>query len=181
MNRKKENERKRNTITISKGKKILAKNKFEDEIEVREAEVNEKISSKEKELSEREIEIARKEKELNTLSSRIDKFDEEIKLAVDSAVKESETKAGLEYKNKEDLLVKDFEGKENVYQTKIQNLERVLKEQEKKIDELSAKLDTAYQKVQDVAIKAIDGAANLKSFNDLQKIFSEKAVKKSDN
>ena len=158
--------------------KLLAKNKLEDELKIREAEGTDKLNAKESELTQREKEITEKESEFANLKTKLEKFDEEIKLAVDNAVKDTIEKIGFENKNKTELLTKEYEGKENVYKTKIQNLEILVKEQEKKIEELSAKLDKAYQKVQDVAIKAIDGAANLKSFNDLQKILSDKASNK---
>jgi len=154
--------------------KLLAKNKLEDELKSRELEGMNKLNSKELELNEREKTIAEKEAGYSDLKSKIDKFDNEIKIAVDNAVKETIAKIGLENKNNVELLTKEYEGKENVFQATIKNLEKSVKEQEKTIEELSAKLDKAYQKVQDVAIKAIDGAANLKSFNDLQKILSDK-------
>ncbi len=158
--------------------KLLAKNKLEDELKIREAEGMDKLNAKEIEMAQREKEISDKETEFNDLKIKFEKFDKEIKLAVDNAVKETIEKVEFENKNKEELLTKEYEGKENVFQTKILNLEKLVIEQEKKIEELSAKLDKAYQKVQDVAIKAIDGAANLKSFNDLQKILSDKVSNK---
>ncbi len=158
--------------------KLLAKNKLEDELKIREVEGMDKLNAKEIEMAQREKEISDKEKEFNDLKTKFEKFDKEIKLAVDNAVKETIEKVEFENKNKEELLTKEYEGKENVFQTKILNLEKLVIEQEKKIEELSAKLDKAYQKVQDVAIKAIDGAANLKSFNDLQKILSDKVSNK---
>ncbi len=158
--------------------RLLAKNKLEDELKVREVEGMDKLNKKEIELVQRGKEIAEKEREFTDLKTKFENFDKEIKLAVDNAVKETIEKVEFENKNKEELLIKEYEGKENVFQTKILNLEKSVKEQEKKIEELSAKLDKAYQKVQDVAIKAIDGAANLKSFNDLQKILSDKVSNK---
>ncbi len=159
--------------------KILAKNKFEDELKIREKETLEKLNQKEIELNEREKTISEKENEYRELKSKVDNFDKEIKLAVDAAVKEAVEKIEIEYKNKEELLKKESEGRENVLTTKIASLEKLVQEQEKKVVELSGKLDKAYQKVQDVALKAIDGAANMKSFNELQKILSS-STKKED-
>ncbi len=170
-NRKREKEEYEYTFNREK---LLDKNKLEDELKIRETETTDKLNKKEIELTQREKEIAEKEKDYADLKSKIEKFNEEIKLAVDNAVKDALEKIEVEFDNKEKLLSKEYEGKENVLVTKNLNLENLVKEQDKKIVELSGKLDKAYQKVQDVAIKAIDGATNLKSFNDLQKILSDK-------
>ena len=158
--------------------KQLAKDKLEDELNKREKEVTEKLENLRIDLEKREEEVKVKEKEYAELKSRIEKIDEELEIAVDKAIKDTTERLQIEFKNKEDLLNKEFEGEKNVLTTKIQSLDKLVADQEKKIAQLSSKLDQAYQKVQEVAIKAIDGTSNLKSFNELQKILTEKVANK---
>ena len=161
--------------------KQLAKNKLEDELKALEKQTKDKLDAMKVDLDKREKEIADKENEFARFKEKVENFEEELKAAVEEASKGISVKLGLEYKNKEELLREEFKGEVNVLKTKIQGLEKLAAEQAKKINELTNKLDAAYQKVQDVAVKAIEGAANLKSFNELQKILSEKATGKSGN
>ncbi len=162
-----------------KREKQLAKDQLEDELKKREKEVSEKLEAMETDLEKRQKEIEAKEKEFAELKTKVENFEKELKEAVDKAIQETTARLQAEFKSKEDLLRKEYEGERNVLTTKIQSLEKLVSEQEKKIAQLSSKLDQAYQKIQDVAIKAIDGAASLKSFNELQKILSEKTTSKN--
>ncbi|MCX6692372.1 MAG: hypothetical protein NTW33_10100 [Methanoregula sp.] len=49
-----------------------------------------------------------------------------------------------------------------------------MKEQAEQIVKLSGQLEISYQKVQDISVKAIEGASNVGSFGAMQQFFSEK-------
>lgn len=183
---KKEEEKKRKREEVEyeynfNREKQLAKNKLGDELKSLEKQTKEKLDAMKVDLDKRQKEIVDKENEFTHLKEKVETFEEELKASVEKASKEISTKLELEYKNKEELLREEFKGEENVLKTKIQGLEKLVVEQAKKINELTSKLDAAYQKVQDVAVKAIEGAANLKSFNELQKILSDKVTSKGSN
>ncbi len=55
-------------------------------------------------------------------------------------------------------LQKEFEGERNVLKGKIESLEQLVKDQAKRIEALSAQQEKAYEKVQDIANKAVSGA-----------------------
>lgn len=63
--------------------------------------------------------------------------------------------------------------------TRIESLERTVKEQSGQIANLSGQLEKAYQKVQDIALKSVEGSSNLKSLTSLQQLLSEQARKQS--
>lgn len=166
----------------------LARDKFEDEkakLQVdKQALENEMKSLKEqteKELSEREKQIDSREKELESLQAQVAEFPQKLEAAVAKAVEESAERIELETKYQKDLLQKEFEGQRNVFTARIQSLEKTVKEQAEQTAKLSTQQDAAYQKIQDVAVKAIEGASKASSFSDLQYVLSEQIKKKQTN
>jgi chromosome segregation ATPase len=163
----------------------LARDKFEDEkaklLAEKQALENQMKALKEqteKELSEREKQINSREKELESLQAQVAEFPQKLETAVAKAVQENTERIELETKYQKDLLQKDFEGQRNVLTARIQSLEKTVKEQNEQIAKLSTQQDTAYQKIQDVAVKAIEGASKANSFSDLQHVLSEQIKKK---
>lgn len=88
---------------------------------------------------------------------------------MDRAIAETTERLENEAKKNEQLLKKEFEGEKNVLQTKIDSLEKLVADQQKHIDTLSKQMDTAYGKVQEIAVKAVSG----KSREDLQPFSSQ--------
>ena len=155
----------------------LSKDMFEDEKAKMEKEIQLKKEQMEKELSERERIIAEKEGELNELRKKITDFPEEKELAVNKAVKETAERLTLEAKTRDELMRKEFDGERNVLTTRIESLERTVKEQSGQVSHLSEQLEKAYQKVQDIAVKSVEGSSNLKSLSNLQQLLSEQTKK----
>lgn len=91
-----------------------------------------------------------------------------MELTVNKVVKEVREKLQAEAQSRETLLKKTFEGEQNVLKTKIQALEKETKEQSEQIVRLLQQLEAAYQKVQDVAVKAVGGVSDSRSLADLQ-------------
>lgn len=157
----------------------LAKDKFEDEKAKTEKEIQLKKEYMEKELTGREKAVAEREEELAELQKKVTAFPDEIKEAVSKAVKETTERITLEAKNKEELIRKEFDGERNVLKTRIESLEKTVKEQSGHIANLSGQLEKSYQKVQDIAIKSVEGSSNLKSFANLQQLASEQTRRQS--
>jgi hypothetical protein len=149
------------------------RDKFNDEKATLEKEIARKKEAAERELAEREKNIAAREKELAELRTRAAAFPKELETTVEKAVKDSVDRIKLEAKNREDLLRKEFEGERNVLSTKIESLDKVLKDVSAQNAKLSQQAEAAYQKVQEIAEKSIEGASHAKSFAELQKLFSE--------
>ena len=149
------------------------KDKLNDEKAALEKEIQRKKETLERELAEREKVIGERERGLAQLQQRVVAFPKELETAVDKAVKESTDRIKLEAKNREDLLRKEFEGERNVLTARIESSEKITKDLSDQNTKLSKQLETAYQKVQDIAEKAIEGSSQSKSLADLQKLFSE--------
>src|SRR4030043_277885 len=151
----------------------LAKDKFEDEKGKLEKEIQIKKEQMQSELREREKMIAEREEELNELRKKVSVFPKEIETAVSKAMKETTERLGLEAKNREELMKKEFLGERNVFTTRIESLEKIVKEQNEQIAKLSQQLEKAYQQVQEIAVKTIEGSSTIKSFATLQQWVSE--------
>ena len=157
----------------------LAKDKFEDEKAKLEKEIHIKKEQMESELREREKTIAEREEELNELKKKVTAFPKEMETAVAKAAKEITEKLNLEAKNREELQKKEFVGEKNVFTTRIESLEKIVKEQNEQIAKLSQQLEKAYQQVQEIAVKTIEGSSTIKSFANLQQWISEQVRKPS--
>lgn len=177
---KKRREREKEEYEYSfKREQKLAKDRFEDEKAKLEREIQLKREQTENELKQREKAIAEKEEELNELKKRVNSFPKEMEGAVSKAVKETMERVNLEAKNREELMKKDFIGERNVLTTRIESLEKIVKEQSEQINKLTQQLEKAYQQVQEIAVKTIEGSAVGKSITNLQQWMAEQMKKSS--
>ncbi len=163
----------------SKREQKLAKDKFEDEKAKLEKEIQIKRAQMESELKEREKGIADREDELNELRKRVGGFPKEMEAAIAKAIKETTEKLNLEAKNRDELQKREFIGERNVFTTRIESLEKIVKEQSEQIARLTQQLEKAYQQVQEIAVKTIEGSSTSKSIANLQQWISEQMRKSS--
>lgn len=162
----------------------LTRNKFEDEkakLLAQKSEIEKQMQTlkeqTEKELAEREKRIAEREQEFASLQGQVEAFPKRLDDAVAGAVKDTTERIQREAKYQQDLLQKDFEGQKNVLTSRIQSLEKAVKEQTEQLAKLSQQQEGAYQKIQDVAVKAIEGASKQGSFGSLVHMLKEQGKK----
>ena len=156
-----------------------ARDKLNDEKAGLEKEILAKRESVTKELAERERVVAAQEKELIDLRQKAAAFPKELESALDKAVKEAVDRLKVEAKNREELLRKEFDGERNVFAARTEALEKMNKDLSDQSAKLSKQLEAAYQKVQEIAEKAIEGSSQAKSLADLQKFLAEQSRKSS--
>jgi len=154
-----------------------AKDRFEYEKAKLENEIKTKKEQAENELKAREADISEKEDELNDLRKKVSLFPKELETTVNRAIKETSDRLILEARTKEELLKKEFEGERNVLNTRVEALEKMVTEQTDRIAKLSQQLEAAYQKVQDIAVKTVEGSSSFKSLASLQQLLSEQTRK----
>lgn len=155
------------------------RDKLNDEKAGLEKEILAKRESVANELAEREKAVAAQEKELAELRQKAAAFSKELESAVEKAVKEVADRLKLEAKNREELLRKEYEGERNVFAARTEALEKMNKDLSDQSAKLSKQLEAAYQKVQEIAEKAIEGSSQAKSLADLQKLLAEQSRKTS--
>jgi uncharacterized coiled-coil protein SlyX len=149
------------------------RDQFNDEKTKLEKEILLKRENAAKELAEREKAVVDREKELAELRAKAAGFPKELETTVAKTVKEATEKLLLEARNKEQLLTKEFEGKQNVLTTRIASLDSVVKEQSEQLARATKQLELAYQKVQEIAEKAIEGSSQSKALAELQRFMAE--------
>jgi hypothetical protein len=155
----------------------ISKDKFEDEKAKLEKEIQLTRERMEGELTGRERIIAEKEEELSELRKKVSLFPKEMETAAAKAVKETADRLNLEAKNREELLKKEFIGEKNVLTTRIESMEKTLKDQSAQIATLTQFLEKANQKVQDIAVKALESSSTFKSLASLQQLLNEQTRK----
>src|ERR1041384_6209360 len=153
------------------------RDKLADEKATWEKELKLKRETVEKALAERERVLAEKETELATLRTKAAAFPKELETAVDKAVKEATEKLKLEAKNRDDLQKKEFEGERNVLTTRLESLEKNVKDLAEQNGRLFKQLEAAYQKLQEIAEKTTESAGQGKLLADLQKLLVEQGRK----
>ncbi len=175
---KKRREREKEEYEYSfKREQKLAKDKFEDEKAKLEREIQIKKEQMENEIKEREKAITAREEELNELRKKVNNFPKELETAINKAVKETTEKLNSEAKSREELMRKEFQGEKNVLLTRIDSLEKLTKEQSEQIARLTQQLEKAYQQVQEIAVKTIEGSSALKSLTNLPQWLGEQMRK----
>jgi predicted RNA-binding Zn ribbon-like protein len=117
----------------------------------------------EKDFACREKQIVEREKELAELRTKAAAFPKELENAVSHAVKETADRLKLEAKN--------------VLTARNETLEKFNKDLFASNAKLAQQLEAAYQKVQDIAEKTVEGSSQAKSLADLQKLLVEQSRK----
>ncbi len=104
---------------------------------------------------------------------------EEIPDKLDKAIKraEAEGKSVIERdaKEKAELLAKETESENKIFELTIESLDNTIKSQNSRITSLSKQLESALKQAQDLAVKAIEGSANNDSFSAIREIALEQA------
>ena len=107
------------------------------------------------ELDVREKHISQNEELLASLQQEAEDFPETMQRELDKACKSLETRLKEEFSMKEQLMQKGFEGDKNVNEAKIASLKEIVDSQSKQMAELAQRQEKAYDKVQDIATKAV--------------------------
>jgi len=175
---KKARDREREDFTYAfKREQQAVKDKLTDEKITLEKEIKLRKETTEKEFGEREKMIAEREQELATLRAKAAAYPKELETAVSQAIKETTERLKLEARNREELLQKQFEGERNVLSARNESLDKTNKDLIAANSKLAQQLESAYQKVQEIAEKTVESASQSRSLADLQKLLVDQSRK----
>jgi chromosome segregation ATPase len=145
--------------------KAQRKNTMDDELQTLEKELTVKRSEFENEsqnrtaeLDTREEAITSREKDMETLQKEVESFPKRNEAAVQKAVAEATERLTRDFKGDKALMEARFEGERNVLIGKIEALEKMVASQAAQISDLAKKNELAYEKVQDIANRAVKSA-----------------------
>ncbi|WP_066383038.1 MULTISPECIES: hypothetical protein [unclassified Anabaena] len=128
-----------------------------------------------KQWAEREKTISEQEQKFEEYKAKVEAFPKEKEAAIKKATEEGKGIANYQAKVKADLYAKEVEGQKRFYQQRLQSLEQTITNQETRIQNLSKQLESALKQVQDLAVKAIEGTANVNSYQAIKEIALEQA------
>jgi hypothetical protein len=130
-------------------------------IQARQAEFDEQVAARERELKVRTENVVEREKTLDDLQARVVAFPAELEKSVERAVVETTKRLQSDYDLGRQLLVMDYEGQTHVLESRIESLTNLVAGQVKQIETLTKQQERAYEKVQDIASKAVAGARTI--------------------
>jgi hypothetical protein len=124
-----------------------------------ENELSAKRVALEKEFSEREVKISAQEQELLTLREKAEKAPMDLQKAIQETEKSVTDHLKFKFDYETKLAQKETEGERKLYQQTISSLEAKVAGFELQLQQLSEKANQSNLQVQDIAVKAIEGAS----------------------
>lgn len=152
-----------------------AQDKYEEEVRLQEKKNQEKQEALEKTWKQRETALREREEELAGLRAQVAQFPGQLDKEVQRAAAEAarQTEARLEQQIL--MLKKDAETEKRLAELRVKTLEDALAQQAAQTAALQKQLDEAKKQVQDIAVKAIEGASGAKTLAHVNQIAMEQA------
>lgn len=122
-----------------------------------------------------EATIAQQERELVELEAKFNAAPQQLDDAVQKAKGEGAGIAKRQAKVEADILAKEHEGKRRVFELQVKSLQETIGQQANQLERLTKQLAQAQAQAQELATKAIEGAANNSSFHAIREIAMEQA------
>jgi hypothetical protein len=154
-----------------------ARDAFADEMAKAQKDLAAQKAQAEQSIQQREEALAQREQELQALRKRVEGLPKELDAAVSKAVAEARQRMEQDAKTREELLKKEFAGEKNVLAARVAGLELTVKEQVEQISRLQQQAEKAYQQVQDIAVRAVEGSAQAKQLASLQQMLTDQGRK----
>jgi hypothetical protein len=170
--RQRENEEFEYRKTLERKK---AQDKYDEEQRQRDRQNREKQEALERSWQERETALKAREDELGQLRKESESFPTRLAQDVERAV--ADTRQHLEQQFEQRLVVasKDAEADRRVAELRIKSLEEIAGRQAEQVAALQKQLEEAKQQVQDIAVKAIEGASGARALSHVNQIAMEQA------
>ena len=156
-----------------------AQDKYDEDARVLEKKNKEKQEALDKSWHERESALKTREDELLRLKKEADTFPARLKEATDQTVAQATSALDLGFQNKLALLKKDADSDARLAEQKVKALEENLARQALQLQSLTSQLDEAKKQVQNIAIKAIEGASGANALTHVNQIAIEQAKTRS--
>ncbi len=156
-------------------KRALDEDAYKQQKKALQAGLDDAKAAREHAWAEAEAALAEREKEFADLQAKVDAFPDELERETKAAKAQGINIAKRQARIKSDLLDREHTGVRQVFELRIQSLEGAIAEHSARIKALSNQLSLAQKQAQELAVKAIEGAANETSFQALKEIALEQA------
>ena len=135
----------------------------------------EKQEALEKSWQQREAVLKEREEEVSRLKSESEGFPARLEKACTQAEAEATRATAQKFEQQILLLKKESEAEKRLAELQIKTLEDTLSRQSAQMAALQKQLDEAKQQVQEIAVKAIEGASGAKALSHINQIAMEQA------
>jgi hypothetical protein len=131
---------------------------LQKQLTVKRSEFENESQNRTAELDTREKAIEDREKDMETLQKEVESFPKRNEAAVQKAVADVTERLTRNFKGDKALMEARFEGERNVLMVKFEALEKMVASQAAQIIDPAKKNELAYEKVQDIANRAVTSA-----------------------
>jgi len=152
-----------------------AQDKYDEDQRLLEKKNKEKQEELQKSWTQRESALKEKEEEWARLQKEVADFPGRLKKETDFAVGNAVKSAEQRFEQQMILLRKDSESEKRLAELQIKALQETALRQSAEIEKLQALLEEAKRQVQDIAVKAIEGASGAQALSHINKIAMEQA------
>jgi colicin import membrane protein len=152
-----------------------AQDKYDEEIRLLEKKDKEKQENLEKSWQQREAILKERETEWAQLKREVDDFPARLKKEVDAAVAAALKNAEQRFEQQMMLLKKDSDAEKRFAELQIQALKDAGERRAAEITKLQTQIEEAKKQVQEIAVKAIEGASGAQALSQINKIAMEQA------
>jgi hypothetical protein len=152
-----------------------AQDKYDEEQRLLEKRNKEKQEELDKNWKQREIALKEQEDEVARLRKDAEGFPARLKKEAEEAAAAA-TRAAEQKSEREVLLLhKDVEAEKRMAELEIKGLHDIVARQSEQLSALQKQLDEAKQQVQDIAVRAIEGASGARALSHINQIAMEQA------
>lgn len=152
-----------------------AQDKYEEEFRLKEKQNKEKQEVLEKSWDQRESALKSQEQELHNLRRFAEEFNVKLQKEVDKSVTEAIKQLEMKSMQEFALLKANQDAEQRIAQLKVKSLEETISQQNAHIKSLQVELNDAKKQVQEIAVKAIEGASGAKALSHINQIAMEQA------
>jgi len=152
-----------------------AQDKYEEEMRLLEKKNQEKQEALEKRWQQREAALKDSEEELLRLRKEAAELPERLKREAEQAAAQATRAAESRLQQELTLLKKDRESEKQLAELQIKTLQEALARESEQMAALHKQLDEAKRQVQEIAVKAIEGASGAQALAHVDQIAMEQA------
>ncbi len=152
-----------------------AQDKYDEEMRLAEKKNQERQEALEKSWQQREASLKEREEELARLRKESQEFPARLQKEAQAAAEQARREAEARAEQATLVMRKDAEAEKRVAALQVKSLEDNVARQQAQIAALEKQLADAKQQVQDIAVKAIEGASGAKALSHINQIAMEQA------
>jgi colicin import membrane protein len=158
-----------------------AQDKYDEEQRQVEKKNREKQEALEKSWEQREASLKEQEVELARLKKEVDTFPARLQKEIDQSAARAAQAADARFEQQAALLRKDQDAERRVAELEIRTLRETVAQQAAQVAALQSQLEEAKRQVQEIAVKAIEGASGARALAHVNQIAMEQAKPRTQN